>query len=70
MPRRIYPNLHAYFADHPRTMNDIAHELGISLSFLSMILWGSREPKLRLALALARRCQVPLESLLAKPESR
>jgi transcriptional regulator with XRE-family HTH domain len=65
MPRRVYPNLHAFFRDHRDVrMMDIADELGISYSLLSMIKWGSRQPRLELALKLAERCNVPLESLL------
>lgn len=64
MPRRIYPDLHAYFADHPNTMSAVADEVGCSVAFLSQIKWRTRQPKLSLALVIARRCNVPLESLI------
>ena len=70
VPRRIYPNLHSYFVEHPRTQSQIADEMGISMAFLSNIKWGNREPNLPLALKIARRCQVPLESLIVKREAR
>lgn len=68
MPRRVYPNLTAYFKGNPgESAFEIAHELGISPAFLSMIKWGERQPGLALALRMAERFQVPLESLLRKP---
>jgi len=70
VPRRIYPNLHCYFAEHPRTQSQIADEMGISSPFLSAIRWGVRQPALPLALKLARRCQVPLESLIRTREAK
>ena len=70
MPRRVYGDLHAYFRANPDVrMMDIADELGISYSLLSMIKWGQRQPRLELALKLAERCGVPLESLLL-PKTR
>ena len=65
MPRRVYPNLSAYFkANRDETLTQVADEMGISLSYLSMIKWGIRQPSLPLALKLAQRCAVPLESLI------
>jgi hypothetical protein len=65
MPRRVYPNLHAFFRNNPDVrMMDIADELRISYSLLSMIKWGSRQPRLELAIKLSDRCGVPLESLI------
>lgn len=65
MPRRVYANLRAYFADKQNpTATVIADELGISLPFLSQIKWGTREPSLTLALTISARCNVPLESLI------
>lgn len=67
MPRRVYPNLLAYFRGNPdETMTQVARELGIGLSSLSMIAWGHRQPALPLALQIATRCNVPLESLIRR----
>lgn len=67
MPRRIYPNLSAFLKDNPDvTASDLAREVGCSPAFISMIKWGERQPALPLALELARRCNVPLESLVRK----
>lgn len=66
MPRRIYPNLLAFFRANPETQAQIADELEISPAFLSMIKWGERQPQLSLALKIADRCHVPLESLIRK----
>ena len=65
MPRRVYPNLRAYFKDHPEeSAYQIAKDVECSPAYLSMIKWGQRQPALDLALRLANRCHVPLESLL------
>lgn len=67
MPRRVYPNLHAFFKDNPdETAYRVAKDVACSTSYLSMIKWGTRQPGLPLALRLSRRCQVPLESLVQK----
>jgi DNA-binding XRE family transcriptional regulator len=66
MPRRVYPNLRAYFADNEETQAQVADELEISYAYMSMLKWGTRQPDLKLALKLAQRCNVPLESLLRK----
>ncbi len=65
MPRRVYGSLKAFFADRQNpTGTAIAEELDISLPYLSQIKWGDRQPTLELALRIAARCNVPLESLL------
>jgi len=66
MPRRVYPNLAAYFRENDETLTQVANELDISLPYLSMIKWGYRQPTLDLALKIASRCHVPLESLLRR----
>lgn len=71
MPRRVYPNLIAYFKDSPDdAAQDVAKDVGCSTSFLSMIKWGQRQPSLPLALKISRRCNVPLESLLQSVKSK
>ena len=64
MTLRTYPNLAAFFHAEGRIQNQVAHELGISSSLLSMIRWGLRQPQLDLALRISDRCRVPLESLI------
>lgn len=65
MPRRVYPNLFAFFKDNPDvSATQIANEVGCSYGFISMIKWGTRQPTLPLALRIASRCNVPLESLI------
>lgn len=64
MPRRVYPNLAAFLREHDGTAHELARELGISPPLLSMIKWRVRQPRLELALKIAERCNVPLESLL------
>lgn len=67
MPRRVYPNLRAFFEANPDVSGEsLARELGISFSYMSMIKWGQREPRLPLALKIQDRCNVPLESLIHK----
>jgi len=65
--RRAYPTLSAYLADHPEeSQGQIAQEFGISQASLSMIKWGLRQPQLPMALAMAKRFNIPLESLIRK----
>lgn len=70
MPRRIYPDLMAYFGQSQEdTQAAVAKELGIADSLLSEIKWRKREPNIELALKIVERCNVPLESLI-KPRNR
>lgn len=65
MPRRVYPDLHSYFRDNPEdSAMQVAKDVGCSMPHLSMIKWGTRQPTLALAMRIAHRCNVPLESLL------
>jgi transcriptional regulator with XRE-family HTH domain len=71
MPRRVYPNLLAYFKDEMNpSATALADELGISYAYLSQIKWGIRMPPLPLALKIADRCHVPLESLVRKTKEK
>jgi hypothetical protein len=70
-PQRIYPDLKTFFRDNPDvTVTEVARDCNCSVPMVSMIKWGHRQPTLALALRLASRCSVPLESLLrsANPE--
>lgn len=62
----MYPSLTAYFQENEETQAQVADELEISYAYMSMLKWGLRQPPLDLALKIARRCNVPLESLLRK----
>jgi DNA-binding XRE family transcriptional regulator len=65
MPPRVYPDLHSFFRHNPdESLMAVAKDVGCSMPHLSMIKWGTRQPTLPLALKIARRCHVPLESLL------
>lgn len=71
MPRRVYGSLKAFLADkHNPTLTDLASELDISIPYLSQIKWGERQPPLHLALKIAERCNVPLESLLRRTKAK
>lgn len=65
MSLRIYPDLNAFFKDNPdETVTQVAKDVGCATSFISMVRWSERQPRLELALKISRRCNVPLESLL------
>lgn len=66
---RTYPNLETFLKDTGLTQVALASELGISQSYLSRIKTGEVEAPLWLALRIARRTRVPLESLLKEPDS-
>ena len=71
MPRRVYPNLRAYFVANPDVRGmDVADAVGCSYSQLSMIKWGVREPGLKLAIAIVNYCNVPLESLIRRSQQK
>lgn len=42
----------------PRTQKDLARKLGVSLSYLNMVIRGTREPAGKLLKALGKRRQV------------
>jgi len=64
---RVYPDLKAYFDDPQNpTQAEVADELGIAESTLSMIKSRQREPDLALTVRLVNRCRVPVESLMRK----
>lgn len=65
MPRRVYPDLQSFFRDNRNeSLMQVAKDVRCSMPHLSMIKWGTRQPGLELALRIASRCNVPLESLL------
>ena len=67
MGRRVYADLDAFFRGNPDlTMQEVSNELGISLSMMSYLRSGLRQPRLTTALRIAERCNIPVESLLTK----
>lgn len=62
---RTYPNLAAYLRDTHTTQEAFAEDMGIAPSYVSMILRGERTPSLPIALRIAERARIPLESLTA-----
>lgn len=66
---RTYPNLETFLKDTGLTQTELAEDLGISQSYLSRIKTGEVEAPLWLALRIARRTRVPLESLVKEPDS-
>lgn len=71
MPRRVYANLIAFFADPQNpTVTALAEEFRISVPYLSQIKWGERQPPLHLALQIVERCNVPFESLLRRRKAK
>lgn len=66
---RTYPDLATFLTETGMSQTELAQELGISQSYLSRIKTGEIEAPLWLALRIARRTRVPLESLLKEPDS-
>lgn len=67
MGRRVYADLDSFFRGNPDlSMQEIAAELGITLSMVSYMRNGLRQPSLDLALRIAERCKIPIESLVTR----
>lgn len=64
MAERIYPNLATFFDETKTQQDSFADELGISASYMSRIKNNLAEPPLELALKIASKANVPLESLI------
>jgi len=65
LPRRIYPNLRAYFGSEEETQAEFAARINKTQSYVSKLVKGQFEPRLRDALVIAEAANVPLESLTA-----
>lgn len=68
MPKRLTPrygSLRAYLTGEGRKQTDLAKDIGISVSQLNRILHRRSNPSITVAVRLARRCNVPLESMLS-----
>ncbi len=59
-----YFNLASFLHESRLTQKKFANRVGISASYLSMILAGQRTPPLDLALRIASEANVPVESLM------
>jgi hypothetical protein len=71
MPPRVYPTLDAFIRMNGTVDGlALADELGCSYSHLWAIRSGRAEPKLRLAIALVKRCHIPIESLVLTDTQR
>lgn len=68
--QRTFPNLVQFCNETDTETAALAAEFGISGPFMSQIKWNTREPKLALALKIAARCRVPLESLIVAKRRR
>lgn len=67
-PKRAYPDVPTYLREAGVTQEQFATRVGISPSYLSMLLSGLRTPPLDLAMRIASEANVPIESL-APPSS-
>ena len=62
--RSLFETLAEYMEASKRSQAEVAQELGVSPSYLSMMLSGQRRPSGDLALRIAERYRVSLVSLL------
>lgn len=69
MKRRAYSNLASYFEASGDTQQAFADALGISQSHISRVSKGLVEPSLDLALRIARKANIPVESMVPDASS-
>jgi transcriptional regulator with XRE-family HTH domain len=69
MRRRIYPNLAQYFKQSGDTQQAFADALGVAQPHISRIVNGSATPSLELAVRIAEKANIPVESLLSNDNS-
>ncbi len=62
--RRRYANLRAFFAKSGISQAELSAWVGVSPSYMSLIVSGSRVPSLRIAAKIADKANVPIESIL------
>ena len=67
-PPRVYASLSAFLHGEHLTQDAFARRVGIVPSYISMMLSGERTPSLTLALRIARKAHIPIESLLRDQE--
>ena len=71
MGRRVYADLDAFFRANPdESMMKVANDVGVSLSMMSYLRNGLRQPGLDTALRIRDRCHIPIETLVVEPERR
>lgn len=66
MPIRTFPDLKTYLNETGETQERLAERLGITQSYMSKIVRNLQQPELKLALLIAKKTHVPLESLIRK----
>ena len=66
MSEPTYPDLAAYLRGERCTLTRLAEELELSVPYLSELTRGKKQPSLPLALRIAQRCRIPIESLLRR----
>lgn len=66
--RRAYRSLAEYFEKTGELQEDFAAALDISAGYVSLIAAGKRRPSLTLALLIAEKANIPIESL--QPEEQ
>lgn len=65
MGRRVYADLDAFFRGNPdMSMQQLAEQLGVTLSMVSYMRNGLRQPRLDLAVRIVELCNIPIESLI------
>lgn len=64
IPRRPYPDLRTYFRESYETQAEFAARINKTQSWVSKLVNGEFEPRLRDALVISEAANVPLESLV------
>lgn len=64
MPKLTYKTLAAYFGKDRPSQADTAATLGITESYLSLIISGDRQPSLDLAVRISDLTGVPVDTLI------
>lgn len=70
MSRKRYATLEAFFKATRASQAEIAERVGVTPSAMSLYVRGKRIPQPAIALKLAQVCNVSLESLLRRLESK
>jgi transcriptional regulator with XRE-family HTH domain len=64
--KKAYRSVAEFLARTETKQQEFARRVGISPTYVSMIVHGQRRPSLRLALRIARVARVPIRSLVPK----
>lgn len=71
MSRRRYATLRSFFAGTRLRQSELAEQVGVSSSAISLYAHGKRRPSGAIAIRLSKLTGVPLEALLdPKPEAK